>query len=126
MRINSVSNFTKKSPNFKAILTKNVERGFNNLGYKIKEEYGEESETYENYQRDMKTLREKCPEITVDYEFYTTPTSYDELGLWPFTFSVSSKEYGKAYLKTLIRERDEDSLYSSRNLKYLAGVLKHI
>ena len=62
----------------------------------------------------------------MDSEFDTTPHSNDELGLWPFTFSVNSKEYGKAYLKTLIREREEDSLYSLGNLRYLVSILKHL
>ena len=53
MKINSVNAYSRKTPNFKAVLTKNVERGFDNLGYRIKKEYGEDSGTYETYKRNM-------------------------------------------------------------------------
>ena len=117
MKINYIN--SANSVNFGAKLTKSVERGFDNLGYQIKEKYGVNSLKYKKYQTKMKEIKMYCPDATLDYDADTTAKVGDRAYFAPYSFVLSDntqkvKNFGD------INENLEPELYSLRNLRILA------
>ena len=126
MKINSIGQNNYGKQNFGVKLTKDVQRGFDNLGYKIKKDFGSNSDEYVKYKNYRQKLNKNCKDMTLDYIFNPMLNSNDKLGLLPYTFTLSSKNIGNQPLYGIIREKYEEDLYSINNLKFLANCVEKL
>ena len=95
-----------------------VKRGFENLGYQIKEKQGIDSHDYKKYQAKMHELRIYCPEATLDYDIDSTAKSDSPAYVKPYSFMLlnngkKEKNFGNIY------ENLEPDLYTLKNLRIL-------
>lgn len=126
MKINSIGQNNYGKQNFGVKLTKDVQRGFDNLGYKIKKDFGSNSDEYVKYKNYRQKLNKNCKDMTLDYIFNPMLNSNDKLGLLPYTFTLSSKNIGNQTLYGIIREKYEEDLYSMPNLKFLVNCVEKL
>ena len=113
MKINTIN-----SINFGAKLTNSVKRGFDNLGYQIKETQGINSHDYKKYQTKMQELKMYCPNATLDYDVDTTAKTESQAYVKPYSFMLfnngkKDKNFGN------INENLEPDLYTLKNLRIL-------
>ena len=126
MKIISIGQNNYGKQNFGVKLTKDVQRGFDNLGYKIKKDFGSNSDEYVKYKNYRQKLNKNCKDMTLDYIFNPMLNSNDKLGLLPYTFTLSSNNIGNQALYGIIREKYEEDLYSINNLKFLANCVEKL
>ena len=126
MKINSIHSRNYNRQNFGARLTKDVQRGFDNLGYRIKRDFGVNSDEYIKYENHMQELKENCEDYILDSNFDPMPKTNDEWGVFPYTFMLSAREKGKKDFFDVIREIKEDDLYTMYNLNSLAKSMEKI
>lgn len=126
MKINLIHSGNYNRQNFGARLTKDVQRGFDNLEYEIRRDYGTNCDKYVKYRICREIINNTCTDSVLDYSFDTTPKSNDEYALFPFTFLLVSKDRGKQNFSDIIKEKTEEGLYSMRNLKILARGIENL
>ena len=126
MKINVVNNYNYKRQYFGAKLTKDVQRGFDNLEYAIRRDYGTNCDEYVKYRICREIINNTSTDSVLDYSFDTTPKPNDEYALFPFTFLLVSKDRGKQNFSDIIKEKTEEGLYSMRNLKLLAREIENL
>ena len=124
MKINAINTNNYKRQNFGVKMTKEVQRGFANQGYKIKEDFGEDSIEFKKFNMCINRLSEVKPDTVLDYDFDTISNPDDPYGLFPYTYILISKEKGKQSLINSINEKNEEDLYSIKNLKFLLKLLE--
>lgn len=119
MKINSVKLY---NPKFGIKMTQSVKRGFDNLQYKIREEYGYNSnyDIIQDYLTDY--INKHCQNLTLDYSFDTLSRKNlcDEISQKPYTLILKNMQ--NHVVKAPIdfdRASLEQDLYTPSNLVIL-------
>ena len=121
-----INNITPSGQSFKAKMTKAVQRGFDNLGYKIKRDFGKDSEAYDRYEKCYNSIKNSNDNLIIDYIADCSPKSKinrnRDYVFNPYCFLVTNEHIGEvnAYCSSMY----EDDLYTLKNLDYLSKIVE--